>query len=191
MGVTVGVVQMCSYGASIKSMVDDPTRNGTISVYVTLISVETFIFFITLFGMYIAFRVWRNNYQIDHSLRHQFIIWLACWGVGFVFCLVIGIYMIIKSKDSQENMAVLYDTFFRNSQDQKFVATFEKFQRENQCCGIYTPNDWFIIQFRQRSGGIAGGGGGGGFQDYDGYNQNPSTGKCHLTPPTLPPASYI
>ncbi|CAG7733302.1 unnamed protein product [Allacma fusca] len=156
MGVTVGVVQMCSYGASIKSMVDDPTRNGTISVYPS------------------------------SSVYH-----LACWGVGFVFCLVIGIYMIIKSKDSQENMAVLYDTFFRNSQDQKFVATFEKFQRENQCCGIYTPNDWFIIQFRQRSGGIAGGGGGGGFQDYDGYNQNPSTGKCHLTPPTLPPASYI
>jgi hypothetical protein len=32
-----------------------------------------------------------------------------------------------------------------------------------------------------------GGGGGGGFQSLDyGFKQNPSTGKCHLLPPTIP-----
>lgn len=34
---------------------------------------------------------------------------------------------------------------------------------------------------------IPGGGGGGGYQSLDyGFRQNPSTGKCHLTPPTIP-----
>lgn len=41
-----------------------------------------------------------------------------------------------------------------------------------------------MVQLRS---GIGGGGGGGGFQSLDyGFRQNPSTGKCHLTPPTIP-----
>lgn len=49
---------------------------------------------------------------------------------------------------------------------------------------MYGPDDWLMVQLRS---GMGGGGGGGGFQSLDyGFRQNPSTGKCHLTPPTIP-----
>ena len=38
--------------------------------------------------------------------------------------------MMIKGKDNQENMARLYDSFQKYSQDTGFVSTLEKYQRE-------------------------------------------------------------
>lgn len=41
-----------------------------------------------------------------------------------------------------------------------------------------------MVQLRA---GMGAGGGGGGYQSLDyGFRQNPSTGRCHLTPPTIP-----
>ena len=47
-----------------------------------------------------------------------------------LLCLCCGVYMMIRGRDNQENMARLYDSFQRYSQDTPFVSTFEKYQRE-------------------------------------------------------------
>ena len=76
-GICGGIIQMCQEGAEMESMIEDPTRNGTITVYVGLCFCEVIVALLSLFGLFIAFQMWRNNYQIDHSIRQQFIFWLV------------------------------------------------------------------------------------------------------------------
>lgn len=56
------------------------------------------------------------------------------------------------------------------------------FSSKNSCCGINGPDDWMLAQFKQGGGSTNNMPSGG----YDSYMGSPSTGKCHLTPPTIP-----
>ncbi|ODN02932.1 Tetraspanin-14 [Orchesella cincta] len=183
------VFVMCVYPPNPRSMNQDPYYNNTLSYYCVIIVGELEMVSATLFGFIIAFRIWRNNHQMDHKLRHLFTIWLATLGLGLMTIFIVGILGLVRLREPQEDMMSYFEIFSKYNQDIRFVGSFERYQRENSCCGINGPDDWMLAQFKN-GGGTSMGGGMGGFGGFGGYDSSymgsPSTGKCHLTPPTIP-----
>ncbi|CAL8127355.1 unnamed protein product [Orchesella dallaii] len=175
---------MCVYPPNPRSMNQDPYYNNSLLYYCLIVIAEVEMISATSFGFIIAFRVWRNNHQMDHRLRHLFTIWLAALGIGLVIIFIIGILGMVRLREPQEELMTYFEIFSKYNQDIKFVGSFERYQRENSCCGINGPDDWMLAQFKQGGGTSMGGGMGGfGFGGYDSsYMGSPSTGKCHLTP---------
>lgn len=66
------VLVMCVNPANGRAMNADPYYNGTLSYYAVVLLAQGAMCGATAFGMILAFKVWRNNHQMDHKLRHLF-----------------------------------------------------------------------------------------------------------------------
>lgn len=73
-GVVCGIIMMWTQGNAYESMEQDPTKNGTVSVYLFILVFQFALLGSSLFGFFICFKIWRNQFQMDKQLRSNFII---------------------------------------------------------------------------------------------------------------------
>ncbi len=61
-------------GSETLSIIKDPTLNGTIACYVIILLFQTPLIGLCLYGLILSYKTWRNRFQMDHKLRHWFIV---------------------------------------------------------------------------------------------------------------------
>jgi len=68
------ILNMCSNSSHTKSLDGDPFYNGTLGMYLLIIVVLLTILSMGIWGLWLAYLNWRNNYQMDHKMRHDYIL---------------------------------------------------------------------------------------------------------------------
>jgi hypothetical protein len=67
------IIAMATNQSHAKSLDSDPAYNGTLTIYIIILIFQFSIITVSLFGCWIAFKNWQNNYQMDHAQRSRFV----------------------------------------------------------------------------------------------------------------------